>query len=57
MPHDPRRRERVVRYQPNPDGETASPVEHINAIGMVLSLVGLLLKVRQHGTVASGRGF
>ena len=45
-PHDPRRADRIVRYSPDKEEETSSPVEHVNAVGMVCSLLGLLLKVR-----------
>ena len=44
--HDPRRPERVQRYQPGKQTDVGSPVEHINALGMVCSLLGLLMRVR-----------
>ena len=47
MPHaaDPKRPDRVMRYAPNKDETQGSSSEHINALGMVCSLVGLLIKV------------
>ena len=44
-PHDPRRPERVQRYQPSQQADRGSPSEHINALGMVCSLLGLLIRV------------
>lgn len=44
MPTDPRRMDKVRRYQPTAS-ENTSATEGINAIGMVCSLVGLLIKV------------
>ena len=44
--HDPRRPERVQRYQPGKQTDVGSPAEHINALGMVCSLLGLLMRVR-----------
>ena len=44
--HDPRRPERVQRYQPGKQTDVGSPTEHINALGMVCSLLGLLMRVR-----------
>ena len=41
---DLRRPDRVQRYVPPKQPETSS-ADHINAIGMVCSLVGLLIKV------------
>ena len=41
---DLRRPDRVQRYVPPKQSETSS-ADHINAIGMVCSLVGLLIKV------------
>ena len=41
---DPSRPDRVQRYVPPKQPETSS-ADHINAIGMVCSLVGLLIKV------------
>lgn len=49
MPQDPRRPERIVCYSPSNEEEPSSPVEHINAVGMVCSLLGLLLKVSSGG--------
>ena len=44
MPSDPRRAERIRRYQPSAP-ENTSTAEGVNAVGMVCSLVGLLIKV------------
>ena len=44
--HDPRRPERVQRYQPGKQTDVGSPAEHVNALGMVCSLLGLLMRVR-----------
>lgn len=41
-----KRQERVKRFQPVALVEAPSYGEHINAIGMVFSLVGLLMRVR-----------
>ena len=41
---DPRRPDRVQRYVPTKQAEGSS-ADHINAIGMVCSLLGLLIKV------------
>lgn len=43
-PKDPRRPDRVQRYVPPKAAETSS-ADHINALGMVCSLIGLLIKV------------
>lgn len=51
MPTDPRRMDRVRRYQPTAP-ENSSAAEGINAIGMVCSLVGLLIKV---GTIIDNK--
>ena len=44
MAPDPRRAERVVRYSKE-DVESSASAEGVNAIGMICSLVGLLVKV------------
>ena len=44
MPTDPKRLDRVRRYQKVPP-ENSSTAEGVNAVGMVCSLVGLLIKV------------
>lgn len=43
-----KRQERVKRFQPVALVEAPSYGEHINAIGMVFSLVGLLMRVRMY---------
>ena len=43
--YDPRRPDRVQRYQPGKQTDVGSPAEHINALGMVCSLLGLLMRV------------
>ena len=45
---DPRRKERVHRYHAVKESEVPSISEHVNAVGMVCSLVGLLMKVRKY---------
>lgn len=44
MPADPRRPDRVRRYQKT-TAENSSTAEGVNAVGMICSLVGLLIKV------------
>ena len=44
--HDPRRPERVQRYQPGKQTDVGSPAEHVNALGMVCSLLGLLMRLK-----------
>ena len=43
--HNPRLPECVQRYQPGKQIDAGSPAEHINALGMVCSLLGLLMRV------------
>ena len=45
MASDPRRHDRVTQYKEK-IGESLSSGDHFNALGMLFSLVGLLLKVR-----------
>ena len=45
MSNDPRRVERVKRFKQLDLVEAPSYGEHINAVGMILSLVGLLMRV------------
>lgn len=45
MPADPRRVDRVRRYQPTTP-ENSTTTDGINAVGMVCSLVGLLIKMK-----------
>ena len=42
---DPRRPDRVRRYQPSKETDSSFPAEHINAVGMVCSLLGLIIRV------------
>lgn len=44
-PDDPRRPDKVRRYKPLQQTDSTNISEHVNALGMVFSLVGLLLKV------------
>ena len=44
-PIDPRRPDRVYRYQKDAQTVGGSSAEYFNAVGMVCSLVGLLMKV------------
>lgn len=44
-PNDPRRPDHVFRYQKDAQSVGGSMTEYINALGMVCSLVGLLMKV------------
>ena len=41
---DPRRPDRIQRYVPSKQAESSS-ADQVNAVGMVCSLLGLLLKV------------
>ena len=42
---DPRRPEKIRRYKAPSQTEASGISEHVNAVGMVFSLVGLLLRV------------
>ena len=44
-PNDPRRPDRVYRYQKDAQSVGGSTAEYFNAVGMICSLVGLLMKV------------
>ena len=46
MPVDARNRERICRFVAPKEGESLSISEHVNALGMICSLVGLLIRVR-----------
>ena len=48
---DPRRPDRVQRYVPSKQAESSS-ADQINAVGMVCSLLGLLIKVNMCSIVA-----
>lgn len=54
-PDDPRRPEKIRRYKAPEQTESTGISEHVNAMGMVFSLVGLLLRVR-HRLYFSTRG-
>lgn len=45
-PDDPRRPDKVRRYKPLQQTDSTNISEHVNALGMVFSLVGLLLKMK-----------
>lgn len=45
-PDDPRRPDKVRRYKAPPQTEPTNISEHVNALGMVCSLVGLLLRMK-----------
>lgn len=44
-PDDPRRPDKIRRYKAPSQTEANGVSEHVNAMGMVFSLVGLLLRV------------
>ena len=45
---DPRRPDKIRRYKAPEQTEANSISEHVNAMGMVFSLVGLLMRVKHH---------
>ena len=45
-PDDPRRPDKIRHYKAQTQPDSTSISDHVNALGMVFSLVGLLLRVR-----------